>query len=259
MTLWTVQIRGGKATIRSLLRRMGAILAAGTLLLAASGARATTNIILDGDTNSSGINTTAILNDGAQIDGTPNIPQSSFSQEFAISASGPSQNDTFTGTILLSDVPVFDLGGSLFFSFIYDSQETGGDPSASIDDIVLSVGGTEYWNFDDVTFGSIILNDATANDETFSPLGNGSDMQLLVPVSLFAGVGLTGADTLDFGWTQSLGHNGADEWVTVGAGSEAINAFLNPNPTVTAPEPGVLGLLGLGIFGIVGLRRRLTT
>lgn len=186
--------------------------------------------------------TMATVNDGVEIDGTRADDQSLFSNEFATSTDTADYLGTeySTGSIALSDLPVVD--GS--FQFIFDSQETGGSPTISIDEIILVVGGTEIWNFDEVAFGSLDL-DGTTN----SPLGNGADMGLYVDVGLFAG--LTGADTLDFYWTQSDANNGADEWVVVGDG------FFDPNTPIGAvPVPASALLLGTAFVGSIALGRR---
>lgn len=88
---------------------------------------------------------------------------------------------------------------------------------------------------------------------TVKPLGNGADMALLIPVSLFAGKGLTGTSTLVFRSMQSDGQDGNDEWMFSSAGQ-----FFDPtDPITVVPEPvtpilllsGAV-LLGFGRFAL---------
>jgi hypothetical protein len=214
------------------------------------------------------------LNDGAFIDGTAVYPQSIFAQELATSQTG-------MGDIALSELPVIGIGMDLFFSFIYDSQETGNARELDIDDIALTINGQSIWTYDG-SQGPLTINDGT-EPETATPLGNGADLELFVPISLFNG--LTGSDILTFSWTQSRDNNGFDEWVTVGDGffapGEVIGGLIDPldptepfdptdvfdpsdpfdpsepdpmGPGSEVPEPATLTLLSLGAIAL--MRRR---
>ncbi len=202
------------------------------------------------------------LNDGAFIDGTVVYPQSIFAQELATSRTG-------MGDIALSDLPVIGVGMDLFFSFIFDSQETGNARELDIDAIDLTINGQSIWTYDG-SQGPLTINDGT-EPETATPLGNGADLELFVPISLFNG--FTGSDILTFSWDQSRDNNGFDEWVTVGEGffaaGEIIGGLVDPldpsdpvdpsgpDPMVPGsevPEPATLTLLSLGAIAL--MRRR---
>ncbi len=184
-------------------------------------------------------NSNHAINDSAFIDGTVADAQSSFNSAIT--------SQTLTGTFSFSNIPVTTISMMDFFVFSYDSQETGGNPAISIDDIQISVAGLGVlWDYDEVTFGSIDL----AGD-TDSPLGNGADIALAIPVSIFQGLGLTGADDLTFTWTQSNDNNGFDEWVLAGTG-----AFDPGDPIGPVPIPAAVWLFGSALMGLVGIRRR---
>jgi PEP-CTERM motif-containing protein len=178
--------------------------------------------------------------------------------------------------IQIADVPFTLIGGSPYFAFVYDLQETNSNEDVSIDDVIISVTGVgEIWSSTDV----LLLNYAGTLNLTLTPLGNGADMALFVPVSAFDGQSLTGADTLVFTSTQSLSNNGDDEWTLTDRGvvrpgcdgsnpsapacSAPLPRFGLTDPITSdvgfsadVPEPGgfVLVLGGLVVLGL--LRRR---
>ena len=115
------------------------------------------------------------LNDGAYITQSA-AAGSLFSDEIFTSG-----DETKSGTVLFSAIPYFDVEGTLYFQFVYDLQETGGNPQTvggrpiSIDDIVVSVSGIGIvWDFDQATYEPILLNTAL-NKYTHTPLGDGGD------------------------------------------------------------------------------------
>jgi hypothetical protein len=89
---------------------------------------------------------------------------------------------------------------------------------------------------------------------TDTPLGNGADMGLYIDVSIFAGLGFTGSDTLTFIWLQSDDNNGADEWAVAGDGFYGANDEVGgPAPI---PLPAGFFLLGAALLSGRMLRRK---
>lgn len=96
---------------------------------------------------------------------------------------------------------------------------------------------------------------------TLTPLGNGADMALFIPVASFNGLNLTGSDTFIVRATHSNSHNGNEEWLFTDRGITTPVVFFDPidpifDPGVNGiPEPSTfdLGLLGAGLLA---LRRR---
>ena len=187
------------------------------------------------------------LNDGVYADGTStaNIATEILSM----------RNETASNDISISSVPYFDIAGSRYFQFIYDSNESS-DTGISIDDIVISVnsGALEIWNYDNSTFGSILLN--YSSPFTSSPQNPGGDMALYIPVALFNDAGQTGSDMLRLTVTQSDSHNGDDKWGVTSGG-----AFFGPDEPVIdpVPVPAALWLFGSGLLGLIGIARRKNT
>jgi hypothetical protein len=205
------------------------------------------------------------LNAGAYITDT-SAPSSAFNGNALVNMNdGTETNDGVhphhADPFPLSAIPYVTVGGISYFQFIYDMQETGNARSLSMDDIVLTAGvdfssapatgGTVVWDYDQATFGSILLNSASPYTET--PLGAGGDMALYVPVSLFEDLGLTGSSLLTMTVTQSLSNNGDDEWVVLNSGN-----FFDPDDPIgqEVPEPATILLLGSGIAGVGLMKRR---
>jgi hypothetical protein len=87
------------------------------------------------------------------------------------------------------------------------------------------------------------------------PLGNGADLAVLVPLSVFDGHGLTEADSFFFQATQSGGDNGSDEWTLSDKGIADTHtpAIFSPDQEISSgiiPEPGTGVLLGAGLLAL---------
>jgi hypothetical protein len=197
------------------------------------------------------------LNDDAYADGTSTAASSNFNQEIMTLG-----NETKSGGVLFSEIPYFDFSSTLYFQFIYDMQETGGKDLGgrplSIDDIVVSANTTTVWDYDESTYGSILLNSTT--NFTNTPLSAGGDMDLYIPVALFNDLGLTGSDTLTLTVTQSDANNGTDEWIFLGSGSGTFFGTADEIIDSSAvPVPAAMWLFGSGLLGLVGMARRKKT
>jgi len=181
------------------------------------------------------------INNGAFIDGTVTDDQSTFNH-------GITSQD-LTGDFSFKDIPVANIDGVDYFLFVYDSQETGNNPGLSIKDITIAVQGQgTLWDYDQVTYGSIDLE-----GDTDTPLGNGADIALKIPVTIFAGLNLTGADSLTFSWQQSNHDNGFDEWVLSGDGFFGEGDII---ATAPVPIPAAAWLFGSGLLALTGLTAR---
>ncbi len=202
-----------------------------------------------------------LINDGAYVDGTRADQQSTFSKEIASSGKyvgALAGWEKGSGTVLLGDVPVESYAGDLFFVFVYDQQEvqgTGGESEPReriyLEQISILIDSIPVWEWDHASYGTLALM-----GNTDSPLGNGADMGLAIPLALVASMGqFTGSSQVTFSWTQSGSHNGGDEWVLVGDG------YFGPDQPVVSrvPLPGALPLMALAtgaLFGGAALRRR---
>lgn len=194
---------------------------------------------------------------GAYVDpyhsGDPSVP-SSFSNNFLVI-----NNETKSSSpIAFSTVPyVTSLAGELFFAFVLDSQETQAGASLQFSNIRLLVNGIAIWTSTD----ALLINDGLANNDpntTRTPLGNGADLALMIPVYAFNYLGLTGASTFVFEATETLGHNGNDEWKLIAPGY-AGTAFFTPNTPVyspqAVPEPSTLALTMTAVLALLRGRR----
>jgi hypothetical protein len=189
---------------------------------------------------------------GAWADGYGEPISSSFRVNFLVLG-----NETKSSTpLLFKDVPYTTVTGTRYFAFVYDSQETSQQRRVSIDDVTITVGGQTIWSSNE----PIILNAGLDVNNTLTPLGNGADFALYIPVSLFDNRGLSGNSTFLFTSTQSDSHNGNDEWIFTDAGVVGTVLKFNENDpinsgTAAVPEPGSAVLVMLGGAGAL-LRRR---
>ncbi len=173
--------------------------------------------------------------------------------------------------IPISQVPYTSIGGTLYFAFVYDLQETNNNEEVVIEDVTISVTGIgDVWTMTD----SLILNFNGTSNLTLTPLGNGADMALFIPVSVFDGLGLTGSNTIVFTSTQSGSNNGNDEWILTDRGVVRPGCDGTGDPddcaplpqfapdeavssgAATVPEPASIALLGAGVLLLVSFRRK---
>jgi hypothetical protein len=153
--------------------------------------------------------------------------------------------------VAFSDIPYFSFENTRYFRFVYDLQESGsaGSEEVSIGNIEISVVGISdpdsFWSFND----TILLNSKTPYSN--SPLENGGDLELNVPVSLFVDYELTGSNEIIFTITQTLSDDGKDEWVLLSSGN-----FFDPEDPIVVPIPPAVWLFGTGLLGLGLLGRR---
>jgi hypothetical protein len=161
-------------------------------------------------------------------------------------------SSSFTHSLLLSDVPTVDLGGTLYREFLLDinQNKTGDGRLLSLDALQIyqaDVGdlhgyptgwGTPVYNLDASTDNYILLDYSLNN-------GSGSgDMFAYIPDSAFS-------DSLDYVYLYSM--FGVENPNTASYEEWAVRTDVTsppPPPPVPVPAAVILGLLGLGIAGL---------
>ncbi|MEQ1903933.1 MAG: PEP-CTERM sorting domain-containing protein [Pirellulaceae bacterium] len=156
-------------------------------------------------------------------------------------------SETDLGRTALSNIDLVTIMGVQHFRIFLDQQETGGGgKKLSLTDLVIKIYDVTdvtfsnphlLWDYNQATNGSIVLNDSS-QPATDSPLGNGTDMAILIPRSMFAGTGFRGKDILELMATEgSDGDNGGEEFASRKVGAGIV--FLDPNQMAApVPEPG---------------------
>jgi hypothetical protein len=184
--------------------------------------------------------------------------------------------NTFTNTFADQNLGQVTVNGVTYFAFFLDTNEPDGgtDPLISLDSFkIFDTGGTTAFTATTknetlaqiegtVGFSLIYSLDTPSQDNTilidsslFKGSGLGFDMTLLIPTALF--IGHNPADRLIV--TTQFGLSGG---TITGAGTadgfEEWNAAVGavpPPPPPPIPEPATLALLGIGLFGLFGVRR----
>ena len=225
------------------------------------------SIVIDGtslDVNIPGTSADATLTAYSVFLGNDPGSPSLFNNE-VLNYPGTSDPDVVAGnTIQMSDVPVYTIDDQTYLRLIYDAQETSPAKQIDITSILINVGGQDVWAYDSSPTGgdgAIIVNpDGTPDTElTIKPLGQGADLSLLIPMTVFDGLGLTGSDDFVLSASQINSDNGNDEWAFQGfAGEESIISYVDPNDVigVVVPVPATVWLFGSGLIGLIGVARR---
>jgi hypothetical protein len=155
----------------------------------------------------------------------------------------------FTRDLLLSTVSIVNIGGTDYRQFLLDINQTGSDPLLSLDELQVFLGSTGGLHDYPTGLGSLIY-DLDAGSDSWIVLdaslnsGSGSgDMFAYIPNDLFTG-------SNQYVYLYSLfgehyaNNGGFEEW-----------AVLEQNG-VPVPEPGILGLLAAGFFGLPLFKRK---
>jgi len=160
---------------------------------------------------------------------------------------------TFTHSLLLSSLGVFSEGGTDYYRFFLDVNETSNNPLITLLNLefyIATVGTLTGYP----ALGTLVYDmggDGIKLDyNNFSGSGNGMDMTALIPASLF-GNDLTKYIYLysEFGGDPDGIDDGFEEW------SRPIEEGTQPPPTEPVPEPGTLILLAGGLICLAGYAR----
>lgn len=164
----------------------------------------------------------------------------------------------FTRDLLLSDVPLVDIGGTLYYEFLLDINQTKKDSLLALSGVEICIdsdpglleangcpGATTKYT---MTAGNYVLMDYKLNS------GSGSgDLFMYIPLSTLGAAGTNYVYLYSvFGSPAPYGNNdGFEEW--------AVRSETFPPPDGgDVPEPAGLALLGMGLLaGGMRLRKKI--
>lgn len=243
-----------------------AILGGGVTILSASvtGADAAFGTFTDGNASGLDIDAGIMLSSGSVVDAVG--PNTSDSITTAFGTAGSAALDAAAG-VTTQDAAIFDIeftttGGDIFFNYLFASDEYNEFVDSTFNDaFALFLDGVNIALLDDGVTPVTINN---VNGTTTPGLFNNNDPSDLGSPTPFdieydgftngftaSAFGLgAGTHTLSF-QVADVGDAGFDSTVFIEAGSLTDD----PDP-MPMSEPSTLALLGLGMIGMAGLRRR---
>lgn len=160
----------------------------------------------------------------------------------------------WTHDLLLTDVPVVNVGGTDYLKFLLDINQTNVEKTdgnlLTMHALQIYLGATGGMNTTNISsLGTLIYDMGVGNsvelDYDRNPGSGAGDMYAYIPTSLITGSNPYLYLYSAFG-NPNPSNDGFEEWAVVGT------------PTPPVPEPGTMILLGAGFLGlaIYGKRRR---
>lgn len=159
----------------------------------------------------------------------------------------------WTHSLLLSAVPVVNVGGTDYLQFLLDINQVNSQDNhyLTMNAFQIYLGATGAQNTTTVSeLGTLIYDMGAGNkvelDYDLNPGSGAGDMYAYIPTSLIFGDNPFLYLYSAFGTPNFASNDGFEEWAVVG------------EPTPPIPEPGTIMLLGIGFLSlaIYGKRRR---